>query len=109
METTQVSVVRIYLRESEHKHAALLRRLQEWEKVRGVTVFRAVSGFGEHGAGDAKLLDLALDLPLVIEFFDTPEKVEKILQHIAAEVRPWHLIRWQAEVLASNEPEQGSE
>jgi PII-like signaling protein len=31
---------------------------------------------------DASLLDLSLDLPLILEFFDTPERVEAILNRL---------------------------
>ena len=42
MKTTQVTVVRIYLSEKEGQLESLLRRLHDWEKVRGVTVFRGI-------------------------------------------------------------------
>ena len=49
MKTTEVMVVRIYLSEKEGQLEILLRRLHDWEKVRGVTVFRGISGFGGSG------------------------------------------------------------
>ncbi len=79
----KVTVVRIYLTEGEHLQRPLLKRLHDAERVRGVTVFRGISGFGAsghiHGRG---LLDLSLDLPVVIEFFDTPEVVARVLDHL---------------------------
>ena len=99
MNTTEVTVVRIYLSEQEAQLDTLLRRLHDWEKVRGVTVFRGISGFG--GSGElhsARLMDLSLNLPVVVEFFDTPDKVAAILEHLNATIKPGHIVHWKATV-----------
>jgi PII-like signaling protein len=44
------------------------------------------------------LLDLSLDLPLVIEFFDEPAKVKRILAHLADILPPGHVVSWSARV-----------
>jgi len=44
----------------------------------------------------ASLMDMSLDLPLVIEFFDVPEKVNIILEHIRTMVKPGHIVCWSA-------------
>jgi PII-like signaling protein len=100
MNTIEISFVRIYLTEGEGCMKGLLKRLHDEEKVRGVTVFRGISGFGKSGEmHSSSLLDLSLDLPVVIEFFDTPEKVEKILEHICTDVEPCHIVSWPATLL----------
>lgn len=49
----------------------------------GATIVRGVQGFSLDGImHDASLLDLSLDLPLILEFFDTPERVEAILNRL---------------------------
>ena len=97
MKTTEVTVVRIYLSEKEGQLESLLRRLHDWEKVRGVTVFRGISGFGPSGeVHSARLIDLSLDLPVVVEFFDAPDKVTKIIEHIHTSIKPGHIIHWSA-------------
>lgn len=69
-------MVRIHLTEAERSWAAIFARLRDEEKAHGVTVFRGVSGFGPSGrARSARRLDLSLDLPVVVEFFDTPERI----------------------------------
>ena len=94
-----VSFVRVYLTEADRKLEALLERLHDQEKVRGVTVFRAVSGFGGSGAiHTASLLDLSCDLPITVEFFDTPDKVDAILEHLNDLVEGGHIVRWQAQM-----------
>jgi len=92
-----VTMVRIYLDEQRLK--PVLERLHDQEKVRGVTVFRGIAGFGKSGSyHSATLLDLGSSLPVVVEFFDTPEKVVTILQHLHGSIEPGHIVQWQAEV-----------
>jgi PII-like signaling protein len=99
MKTAIVTYVRIYLTEGERQLDSLMKRLHDVEKVRGVTVFRGVSGFGKSGkVHSSKILDLSSDLPLVVEFFDEPRKVEKILSHLNGEFEAGHIVHWPAKV-----------
>ena len=95
MNELQVTFVRIYLTEGEGLMETLLQRLHDEEQVHGVTVFRGISGFGQSGRMHASsLLDMSLDLPLVIEFFDVPQKVDAILEHIRKDIEPGHIVSW---------------
>ena len=97
MNTLEVMFVRIYLTESEGILQDLLECLHDEKKVHGVTVFRGISGFGKSGKmHSSSLLDLSLDLPLVVEFFDVPEKVNDILGYISKKIQPGHIIYWPA-------------
>jgi uncharacterized protein len=99
MTQRQVTMVRVYLTEGEALFKRVLATLHDEEKVSGVTVFRGVSGFGRSGKmHSASLLDLSLDLPLVIEFFDAPEKVQQILVHLEKLLPPGHVVSWTAQV-----------
>lgn len=99
MKHSDVIMVRIYLTEAEKTLKTLLAKLHDEEKVRGVTVFRGISGFGRSGkVHSSMLLDLSLDLPVVIEFFDEPAKVERILSHLKDMLPPGHVITWTAKV-----------
>ncbi len=43
----------------------------------GTTVIRGLEGFGTHNQiHTSKLLELSLDLPVIIEIVDSPEKIE---------------------------------
>ena len=96
-----VTFVRIYLTEADKTLEPLLKKLHDQEKVRGVTVFRAMSGFGGSGViHTASLLDLSLDLPVTVEFFDSPDKVDAILEHLSDLLERGHIVRWQAEMNA---------
>ena len=97
MKTMDVTMVRIYLTEAEKMIDPLLKRLHDWEKVRGVTVFRGITGFGKSGAlHSSKLLDMSLNLPVVVEFFDEPGKVDSILEHLSGMIEPGHMVSWSA-------------
>ena len=92
-------MVRVYLSESQRLLPKLLAKLHDEEKVRGVTVFRGISGFGKSGVvHSSTLLDLSLDLPVIIEFFDTPAKVTGILEHLRDLLPAGHVVSWSAQV-----------
>ncbi len=95
--TDEVTMVRIYCTEGEHKMKKTLSYLHDVEKVAGVTAFRGVAGFGRSGKmHTASLVDLSLDMPVVIEFFDRPEKVAAVVEHLRNKIDPGHLVYWQA-------------
>ena len=97
MKMSEVMVVRLYLNEGESQLESLLKRLHDWEKVKGVSVFRGVAGFGDSGKiHTTRLIDLSLELPLVLEFFDTPEKVAQILEHLQPIIKPGHMLSFSA-------------
>jgi PII-like signaling protein len=99
LKTSDVTVVRVYLSEAEHLLKPLLARLHDEERVRGVTVFRGVAGFGRSGKmHSSTLLDLSLDLPVIVEFFDEPAKAKRILSHLKDILPPGHVVSWQAHV-----------
>lgn len=99
MKHSEITMVRIYLTEASDLQKTLLAKLHDEEKVRGVTVFRGVSGFGRSGVvHSSSLLDLSLDLPLVIEFFDKPEKVKRILSHLRKLLPLGYVVSWNAQI-----------
>jgi uncharacterized protein len=97
-----VTVVRIYIKESDHGRKKslmeeLLNILQDQHQVHGVVVFRGIAGFGSKGAvHSADLLRLTVDLPLVIEFYDKPEVVSAAVALIRDLVPAGHMIQWRA-------------
>jgi uncharacterized protein len=96
MNTMDVTVVRIYITESSHLLNTIIEYLSKEIKIRGVSVFRAISGYGESGKHATSLLDLSLDLPLTIEFFDEQNKISTALEHLSSVVKPEHIISWEA-------------
>ncbi len=99
MKMSDVTMVRVYLTEGDHQLRKLLDFLHKQEQVWGVTAFRGIAGFGKSGkAHESCLLDVSLDLPLVIEFFDHPEKAARIMQDLNQIVEPGHVVSWPARV-----------
>ena len=89
----------MYCTEGQGKLKDMLSRLHDDYHVRGVTVFRGVAGFGASGElHSSSLLDISLDLPQVIEFFDEQEKVAGILSDLSSSFAPGHVVSWSAEV-----------
>jgi len=99
---TAVTVVRIHLSEADHVHRKtlmqeLLNILHDQHKVRCVTVFRGIAGIGDTGEVHASdILRIMVDLPLVIEFFDTPEIVKAVLALLNDLIPEGHTISWPA-------------
>lgn len=100
-----VKLARIYFKEGEktQDHHDLMKELfhllHDEHKVRGVSVFRGVAGFGTHGIVHADdLLRLNVHLPLVLELFDRPEIVDNVMPRLRELVPAKHIICWKAEM-----------
>ncbi len=97
MSEKSITMVRIYLTEGDHQLKKLLTFLHDVEKIAGVTAFRGIAGFGKSGKiHSSDLLDLSLNMPLVVEFFDEQQKIERVLQHLKNMVEPGHIVSWPA-------------
>jgi hypothetical protein len=97
-----VKVVRIYIKESDHGRKGslmeeILNILHDQHRVHGVIVFRGIAGFGSKGTvHSADLLRLMVDLPLVIEFYDSPAVVDAAIALLADLVPAGHIVYWNA-------------
>lgn len=99
MKMLDVTMVRIYLNEGHHQMKGIIELLHDQEQVRGVTAFRGVAGFGQSGKmHSSTILDMSLDLPLIVEFFDDVAKVEKVMEHLNKIVKPGHIVSWPAAI-----------
>mgnify|MGYP001826783136 FL=1 len=98
MKQSEVTVVRLYCSETGHQHQKILDLLHRDQRVAGVTAFRGIAGFGKSGqVHEVGLLDLSLDLPVIIEFFDRPDKVAEVLPLLNQMVDPGHMLSWRAQ------------
>lgn len=92
MLTSKGKLLRIFLSEDDKHHG---KPLYEWivqqakdAGLAGATVLRGMEGFGANGKiHTAKVLRLSIDLPMVIEIIDTPEKIETFLPVIDENVK----------------------
>lgn len=100
MKMIDVIFVRVYITESSHMLKTIVSYLKNEAKIRGISVFRAISGFGESGNHAASLIDLSLDLPLAVEFFDSKEKIDPALEHLSGIISHEHIVFWPAKANA---------
>ena len=99
MKQSEVTLVRVYCSEAGHQHQKIIDMLHQDHRVAGVTAFRGIAGFGKSGhMHEAGLLDVSLDLPVIIEFFDRPDKVAEVIPLINELVGPGHIVSWPATV-----------
>lgn len=63
-------------------HEWVVRQAKE-RGLAGATVIRGMSGFGAHSSiHTAKILDISVDLPIIIEIVDGLEKLEDFLAYL---------------------------
>jgi PII-like signaling protein len=66
----------------EPLHEALVRLFRDRDFA-GATVLRGLAGFGASAKmHTARLLDLSLDLPMIVEVVDTEEKIQGLLPEL---------------------------
>jgi len=96
---TSVTVVRVYLTEGQNQLEKIITSLHDNHQVLGVTAFRGIAGFGQSGKmHTSNLLDMSLDLPIVLEFFDEPEKIKLIIKDLENTQKPGHILTWSAQM-----------
>jgi uncharacterized protein len=98
MNAMKVTIVRVYIKESDHLLQSICDYLKNDAKIRGFSVFRAISGFGDSRVlHTSSLVDLSLDLPLAVEFFDEPKKIKEVISHLNKTIKHEHIVFWDAE------------
>ncbi len=90
--TVEITVVRIYTLERAENIPSILNYLQNEAKIRGISVFRAISGFGETNVHNGSFLEIPFSLPIIIEFFDEHAKITVALEYLTKIIKKEHLI-----------------
>ena len=97
MNSPNITLARVYTLEGQDQLSQALDILRDEEKIIGVTVFRGIEGIGASGElHTSSLLDLSLDLPVIIEFYDEPWKVKKAIQALQSKLKLKHIVSWPA-------------
>lgn len=97
MNTKTITLVRVYALEGHDCLDSALTILRDEENITGVTVIRGIAGFGaDRQVHTSSLLDLSLKLPLVLEFYDEPEKVANAITKLQTRLNLRHIVSWQA-------------
>jgi PII-like signaling protein len=96
-------LLRIFIGESDKYEG---KPLYEWLVIKakehglaGATALRGLMGFGANSRiHTSKILRLSLDLPIVVEIVDTPEKIKKFLSCVETVVKEGLVTLEKAEV-----------
>lgn len=97
MSSGEITMARIYTMEGHDQVNQVLDILHDEVKIFGVTIVRGIAGFGEdRKIHTSSLLDLSLKLPLIIEFYDEPVKVEKAIRALKSKLDLKHIVSWPA-------------
>lgn len=93
----------IYVGESDHLHGkplyiAIVERAKS-EGLAGATVGRAIMGFGAHSRIHTTNIELlSMDLPVVVNIVDTPERIEAFLPILEEMVAEGTIVSWDVTV-----------
>lgn len=97
MNTKTITLVRVYALEGHDHLNQALNILHDEENITGVTVLRGIAGFGaDRQVHTSSLLDLSLELPLVLEFYDEPGKVANAIKKLQSRLGLKHIVSWEA-------------
>ncbi|MCB9701545.1 MAG: DUF190 domain-containing protein [Myxococcales bacterium] len=94
--SVEVVVVRVYMVGGSSSVDTLLKRLHAWGKVRGVTVLRGIQGYGGNTPVRPTTSLTEEEMPLVVEFYEEPGRLEEILTHLEPMPGVRHIIHWSA-------------
>jgi len=97
MTQRDVTIARIYILEGHEQLDQILDILAKQQHIVGATVVRAIEGIGASGEiHTSSLLSLSLELPLIIEFYDLPDKVSKAIEALQSQLDLKHIVTWSA-------------
>jgi PII-like signaling protein len=98
MKTSAIRIARVYLTEADHQLDAIMNYLHGCGSICGATAYRGVEGYGKSGKiHESSLIDLSFDLPIVIEFFDKPDNVLLVIEHLKENFKISQAVSWLAE------------
>jgi len=97
MNTREITIARVHTLEGHDHLNQVLDILRKEEQIIGVTVIRGIVGYGASGEiHTSTLLNLSLELPLIIEFYDKPEKVARAIKKLKNRLDLKHIVSWKA-------------
>lgn len=93
----EITIARVYTLEGHDHLNQVLDILRNEENILGATVTRGIAGFGvSKEIHTSTLLNLSLELPLIIEFYDEKKKVLSAIDKLKQRLDLKHIISWSA-------------
>jgi len=98
MSIKPITLARIYALEGDMRIEKALSLLRDRQKILGATVFRGIEGMGaSREIHTSSLVDLSLELPLILEFYDEPDRGMQAIAVLQAELHFEHIVSWPAQ------------
>ncbi|WP_374089403.1 DUF190 domain-containing protein [Methylomicrobium lacus] len=98
MSIKPIMLARVYVLEGDMRIEKALNLLRDRQKILGATVFRGIEGMGtSREIHTSSLVDLSLELPLILEFYDEPDRVMQAIAALQAELHFEHIVSWPAQ------------
>ncbi len=93
----EITIARVYTLEGHDHLNQVLDILRNEENILGATVTRGIAGFGvSKEIHTSTLLNLSLELPLIVEFYDETDKVMRAIEKLKTRLELKHIISWPA-------------
>ena len=93
----EITIARVYTLEGHDHFNQVLDILRDEEDILGATVIRGIAGFGKSKEiHTSTLLNLSLELPLIVEFYDETDKVLRAIEKLKNRLELKHIISWPA-------------
>lgn len=93
-----ITIARVYTLEGHDHLNQVLDILRDEENILGATVTRGIAGFGvSKEIHTSTLLNLSLELPLIVEFYDETGKVMRAIEKLKNRLELKHIISWPAQ------------
>jgi PII-like signaling protein len=90
-----ITVARIYTLEGDERVIKALNILRDEVNIMGATVLRGIEGMGtSREIHTSSLVDLSLELPLILEFYDEPDTVIKAIETLQSRLHFDHIVSW---------------
>lgn len=98
--SAEVKIVRVYMTEADKMLNAVMSYLHFEAKVQGVSVFKAVLGYGKSGAMHTAETAAAQgeSMPIVLEFFDMEEKANEAISTLKHMLGANHIVSWKVQM-----------
>jgi PII-like signaling protein len=91
----EITIARVYTLEGHDQLNHVLDILHDEEGILGATVIRGIAGYGvSREIHTSSLLNLSLELPLIVEFYDETEKVLQAIEKLKNRLALKHIISW---------------
>ncbi|MCX7098472.1 MAG: DUF190 domain-containing protein [Methylococcales bacterium] len=100
MSLKEVWVARINTLEGNDELDQALAILHNEHKILGLSIINGIADYwGDDEVQTAAQSPLPLELPLIIEFYDEPARVDKAISVLKSRLNLKHIICWSAQVL----------